>query len=514
MLMITLQRIAFSFYFLWGWCINANAQYVDPREAKEHFSRGNYEAAMPAFRKLLKKDLYHAEYNYKMGLCYLRTNIDKSKATTYLERAVKNKKNTQWLFDLGVAYQYSHQFEKAVASFENYMADASEKQKAEAKNKIQSCQAAKDLIKRPVDVAIENIGESINSKYADYYPFVAKDDSYIVFTTRRGGVREFDGYYQSDIYVSEKADGQFKTAKDAGPLVNSDYDDQAVGLSNDGRTLFVYLDNIKEFGDIYISNRTNKRFEKITKMGENVNSSNVETAASISADGNTLFFASNKAGGNGGLDLYMTRKLPDGNWALPQNLGDQINSKYNEDFPNLSEDGKTLYFCSEGHYSMGGYDLFTSTWDPETNNWSAPKNLGYPINTAGDEKTISFAQEGNLAYMSALRPDGYGNLDIYQIIYPETYIFRVKLAIAGNPAQYVTNTEIFIEGTRIDEPLLFTANPNNGIYTIALNYPGTYHLTIDASGFLPYIEEINLSSDNELFHSRITDKIIKLAPNN
>ena len=163
---------------------------------------------------------------------------------------------------------------------------------------------------------------------------------------------------------------------------------------------------------------------------------------------------------------------------------------------------------------MGGYDLFTSTWDPEANNWSAPKNLGYPINTAGDEKTISFANEGKLAYISALRPGGYGNLDIYQIIYPETYIFRIKLAIDGNPAQHITDTEIFIEGTRIDEPLLFTANPNNGMYTIALNFPGTYHLTIEASGFKPYIEEINLSSDNELFHSRITDKIIKLAPNN
>ena len=104
--MITLQRIAFSFYFLWGWCITANAQYVDPREAKEHFSRGNYEAAMPTFRKLLKKDLYHAEYNYKMGLCYLRTNIDKSKATTYLERAVKNKKNTQ---------EHAHHFHQKTA---------------------------------------------------------------------------------------------------------------------------------------------------------------------------------------------------------------------------------------------------------------------------------------------------------------------------------------------------------------------------------------------------------------
>ena len=514
MVMILPRRTILSLYILLVGCNTAIAQYIDPREAKEHFNRGNYEAAIPAFRKLLKKELHHPDYNHKMGLCYLRTNIDKSKATIYLERAIKNKKNPQWLFDLGVAYQYSHQFDKAISTFEQFMEEASEKQKVEASDKIRSCQVGKKMIADPVNVTIENIGEAINSKYADYYPFVAKDNSYIVFTTRRGGAREFDGYYQSDIYVAEKAEGEFKAAKDAGPLVNSDYDDQAVGLSNDGRTLFVYMDNIKEYGDIYISNRTHKRFEKITKMGENVNSSSIETAASISADGNTLFFASNKPGGYGGLDLYMTRKLPNGQWALPQNLGEHVNSKYNEDFPSLSEDGTTLYFSSEGHSSMGGYDLFTTTWDANTNKWSLPRNLGYPINTAGDEKTISFANEGKLAYISSLRPGGYGNLDIYQIIYPETYIYRIQLATAGNPAQTITDTEIYIEGTRIDDPLVFTANPNNGMYTIALNFPGTYHLSIEATGFKPYIEEIDLSHDNEMFHNRITDKIIKLAPNN
>jgi len=171
-----------------------------------------------------------------------------------------------------------------------------------------------------------------------------------------------------------------------------------------------------------------------------------------------------------------------------------------------------LYFCSEGHSSMGGYDLFTTTWDADTNKWSAPRNMGYPINTAGDEKTITFANEGKLAYISALRPGGFGNLDIYRITFPENYIIRIKLPMPNDPEAHITDAEIIIDGPPLEEPLLFAANPNNGIYTIVLKNPGAYQLTIDASGFMPYNEEIQLGNENIQYTNLITDKTIELSP--
>ena len=133
-----------------------------------------------------------------------------------------------------------------------------------------------------------------------------------------------------------------------------------------------------------------------------------ESAATISADGQTLFFASRRTGGLGGKDIYMTRKLPTGEWALPQNLGDVVNTPYDEDFPNLFYDGQTLYFSSKGHNSIGGYDYFKTEWDAEKNTWSKPINLGYPLNTPLDNICISFTEDQRHAYVSTWRKDSRG----------------------------------------------------------------------------------------------------------
>ena len=152
----------------------------------------------------------------------------------------------------------------------------------------------------------------------------------------------------------------------------------------------------------------------------------METAACLSHDGTQLFFASDSKEGFGGTDIYMSKKLPNGKWGIPINLGPVINTQYNEDFPSISADGKTFHFCSEGHISMGGFDIFKSSWDEDSSYWQPPVNIGFPINTPDDNMNISFSTtwdtetetlRNKYAYISAVRKDGFGDLDIYRITF-------------------------------------------------------------------------------------------------
>jgi len=484
------------------------AQSMDPKKAKEYFNKENYSAAIAIYNRMLLKDKENPEYNRYIGLCYLNSNIDKSLAVPFIERAIANSNtNPDIYFDLAMAYHVTDKFDKAIEIYNMYKKTNSGSKQKEVGRKIEMCKNGILLSKNSEYVTFENLGSKINSKYPDYYPFVAKDESYIVYTSRRGGILEFDGFYQSDIYISENVNNEFGSSKNAGPSVNSDFDDQAVGLSNDANKLFIYLDNIKEYGDIYTSDRDGRRFSKMVKLGENVNSNDFETSASISADGNTLFFTSIRPEGRGGLDLYMSRKLPMGDWGLPQNLGKQINTKYNEDFPTLSEDGQTLYFCSEGHNSMGGYDIFTSQWEPETNSWSKPINIGYPVNNGMDNRTISFSESGKTAYISALRKEGKGDLDIYRVKFPINIIIQLHLPSNDPNNPLIKDAYVQLNNPILEQSFSFAANQNTGYYTIILNRQGSYTLMIEAEGYETYTEELDLRNSKD---EDINYKFVKL----
>ena len=317
-------------------------------------------------------------------------------------------------------------------------------------------------------------------------------------------MREFDGYYSSDVFYSEVENGEFVKAKGVGMMVNSAYDEQVVGLSYNADLLFVYLDHIKDYGDIYTSKIVKGRPRKIEIMGENVNSKEFESAATISADGNTLFFASKRDGGLGGKDIWMTRKSPTGEWAEPQNLGSNINTPYDEDFPNLFYDGSTLYFSSKGHNSMGGFDYFKSTWNPETNEWSLAENIGFPLNTPEDNVCISFTEDKRHAYISAWRKDSYGDLDIYKVKFNEyddrQTIIKSKIVKEGTE-EVITDAFIIVTDNRTQEEIgNYTPNAKNGSFIITL-IPGSYNVMIDAPGFAPKSEDILVKgkSDFEQF---------------
>jgi hypothetical protein len=484
------------------------SQRVDPEEAAEHFKYGNFIDALEVYEKLMEKDPKNPEYPFKAGFCVLHINSDKSKAVKYLESASERKSDPDVNFYLAKAYHYNLKLDEAIETMEKYKKSEGGTLKDQADREIEMMKNAKKLVVSPIDVSFENVGDLINSEYPDYYPFVTPNESTIYFTTRRkgvvGGMREFDGYYSSDVFYSEVENGEFVKAKGAGMMVNSAYDEQVVGLSYNADLIFVYLDHIKDYGDIYTSKIVKGRPRKIEIMGESVNSKEFESAATISADGNTLFFASKRDGGLGGKDIWMTRKSPIGEWAEPQNLGPNINTPYDEDFPNLFYDGSTLYFSSKGHNSMGGFDYFKSTWNPETNEWSLAENIGFPLNTPEDNVCISFTEDKRHAYISAWRKDSYGDLDIYKVKFNEyddrQTIIKSKIIKEGTE-EVITDAFVIVTDNRTQEEIgNYTPNSKNGSFVITL-IPGSYNIMIDAPGFAPKSEDILIKgkSDFEQF---------------
>ena len=296
----------------------SSAQRAIPEDASEHFKYGNYIDALVIYRMLIEKDPKNIDYPYKAGLCILFTERDKTDAVKFLETAAKNNADQDAYFYLGKAYHANMMFDKAIEAFNFYITQGPGTKIHAVDRELELAINAKKLIQAPIDVTFENAGPNINSIYPDYYPFVTPNESFMIFTSRRkNGIREFDGYYPSAINYSKVINGQFTKAKKGSTMINSTFDDQAVGLSYNADKLFIYFDDIKSKGNIYEADIKDFKFRKKIIMGESVNSKGFESAATISSDGNTLFFASHRTGGKGGKDIYMTRKLPTGDWHYP-----------------------------------------------------------------------------------------------------------------------------------------------------------------------------------------------------
>jgi hypothetical protein len=472
------------------------------KQAKEYLKAGNYTDALPLLLNAYRSNPDQLDIAHEIALCYLNTNIDKKAALSYIEKVYEmgeGKSNKDIIYEYGLALTYHLKFDEAKTVFQLYVQEESNgKYSNEVQRSIINCDEAVKLIANPLNVSFTNLGDKINSPFPDYYPFVSKNDSILYFTSRRrgnlGGSKEFDGYYPSDIYYAI-LNTSYSKAKNVGKMLNSIGDDQVVGLSNDGHNVFVYFDMIDHFGDIYIAENRSGNFSRNFKLDNTVNSKDLETSASISADGNTLFFTSNRPGGMGGLDLYMSRKLPDGNWGTPQNLR-LINTPFDEDFPQLSNDGNTLYFSSNGLPGMGGNDIYHSIWNPETNEWSKPENMGYPINTPGDNMTISFSINETFAYVSDLREDSYGDFDIYKVEFHNRKASKAVFIYSSKETNNDRTLELVVYDDN-NEIIGIYQPDSKGRYIVILE-SGDYLIQLENESATLYSENLNVSGVNIL----------------
>lgn len=473
----------------------------EPEDADEHFKNQNYVMALPMFKELVRRDPDDMMYNYKLGYCYLRTNIDKPASIPFLEKALKDSKcPTDAWYALGRAYHLSNKFPEAIKAYSKYkeFMGKNKEEADKAEHSIEQCGNAQVLMKHPINISFTNAGPEVNSEFPDYYPWVTSDEQALFFTSRRKGGHttqvETDGYYSSDAFFCKVLDGKWEKAANVGNTVNTNLDEQIVGINPDGSELVVYIDHIKELGDLYSTHKKNSSYTKIEKLSENVNNAKEYSGSIFNTDeGPVLYFSREDKNSFGGTDIYSARLLPTGKWGLPVNLGNKINTKYREDFPWLSLDGKTLYFSSEGHSSMGGFDLFKSIWDEDQKSWSSPINLGYPLNTADDERQISILPDNRAGYTSALRPGGFGDLDIYRIKFEENEqrfsVYRGKVLRSDSANTSDFDVTILALNKKTKDEITFIPNKTTGRYIMAL-LPGTYKITISSSGYGDYTENL------------------------
>jgi hypothetical protein len=484
------------------------AQKKSPKEvkkaAKTFLGYEDYNRALKELLKLYRNTPYDVELNQNIGICYLNVNDDRSKAIPYLEYVLsKPDYKYQILLYTGLAYAYHYEFDKAISYFNRYRLKATPEEQELADHYIENCENAKELIKKPVNVSFENLGKEINSKAPDYYPFVSADESTLYFTSRRsatmGKNESDDGYFTSDIFTSKVEKGQWIHAKNAGALINTEEDEECVFLTPSGKTMVVYMYHELDEDELYVSTLTEGKKQTMPQpeaLGGAVNKkSYFDLEACITEDGNTLIIASDRPGGFGGCDLYMIKKLPNGKWGQPMNLGPEINTKWDENFPMLDEKSNVLYFSSQGHTGMGGYDIFKSKYNPETRTYGAPTNIGYPINTPEDNMQISLAKNRRDAYVSAYRKEGFGDLDIYKVTFNDVdNLMSVIIGVISSADTTKKDMEAII--TIIDKKTneeidSKEVNPQTGKYIFAVE-PGKYILKVNAAGYPETSQEISV----------------------
>ncbi len=476
---------------------------VTPEEAANKMKLGNYEDALTDYLQLLNEDNRNENYNYNVGVCYLNNSMNKAKAVPYLEivtRKEKHDPNADYL--LGRAYQYANRFDDAIATFKRFKQDAKGTvfNLVDADLQIQHCINAKELMKFPVDVMFQNLGSNINSEYSDYYPFVTSNESFLIYNTKRpekNAEKMDNGSYNNSIYISRVVNGEYMKASPIGAPINAgNAGMEVIGLSETGDNILLYMPEGLGKGNIFISKLDAQgMYGKPEKLDAKINSGGDEIAASISSDGNTLFFASSRKGGVGGTDIYICKRVGK-KWSEPKNAGPEINTPYDEDFPNISPDGKILYFSSKGHTSMGGHDIFKSNYDEANATFSSPKNLGFPINTTDDDMNFRISKNGKFGYIASSKNGGQGDFDIYRVTFNEVesdYSVVIGEFSTKDNAE-INYTDVFISvNNNISKELVgnYLPNPATGRFVVILP-PGKYQMNIEAPGFKTVTKNIEI----------------------
>lgn len=478
------------------------------KDAATMFSTGDYSGALQSYKELVKSSPDNIEYNYRLGYCYLQTSSDKKAALPYLEKACKSATaKKEWSYQMGLAYMFNEKFDDAITWFSDFRDSKQKisKDMVPADRLIEMCGNGKNLIANPVNVTFTNLGKTINTPYEEYNPFISADGKQLIFTSRRkgnvGGFIADLGIYTADIYYSNWKDTVWAKAKGAGGMVNTEWDEESVGYSATGDLVFIYFDNAEFYGDVGASTLKGKMWQRPVMMPTNLNTKSFEGGVTLSLDGSLLIFSSDVKGGLGESDLYMIKKEKNGEWSTAVNLGNTINTKYTEDFPYLSLDGKSLYFASKGWSSMGGFDIFRSEWNENTNSWGEPKNIGYPLNDVDDNNFISFTGDGRTAYVSTVRPDGFGDKDIYKVDFNDSTNHSFNAFISGvvnsSTGGKTEITKVSLENKESGKVTVFTPTSTFNDFILPV-VPGKYNLHIEGYNFEPYNEELTVETDSPL----------------
>ncbi len=509
--------------------VNTHKFYPVSRNDYRHAGDIYFKQAQPFLQKAQDFNPENADLNYMLGVIGFNLNPQSESSLKFLEKAytLNPKIPTDVTYFIGWAYQFQLKWDDAIKYYQLFLTalnvDAKENAIAieEANKKIGECKIGKYEMAHPQRIFIDNLGRSINTRFPEYSAFITADESMMVFTACQdnstgGKVDEQNGAYFEDTYVSYKNGKEWTPSKNLGPIVNSEDHDATAGLSPDGSTMFIYKYKEKDGGDIYVSNLSGTTWSKPEHLNKNINSKAHESSVTLSYDGKKLYFVSDKDGGIGDRDIYISKLDAKNDWGISENIGTGLNTKYAEEGVFIHPDGKTIYFSSKGHKTMGGYDIFKSVF--ENGKWSEPENLGYPINGPDDDVFFVISSSGHHGYFASSKQGGFGDKDIYKITFlgPEkepllanednllasvaapVSEFKVEKIVSAGPKLTVLKGVVIDDKTK--EPLeaaielidnsinqviaTFKSNSVTGKYLVSLPSGKNYGLAVKRDGYL------------------------------
>lgn len=482
-----------SFILLVFCSISSIAQYKSRgkefnfTDAEYFFFNQNYYDALGLYTTLSSEYPKIKDYRFKKGICHLELN-NAEQAIEDILGSVKKKKTPQnYDYYLARAYALNYQFDSAIIFFNKALeADkVDNKLKKGVPHLIEQCKNGKEIVKNRLSVSIENIGMPINSKNNEYSPVVNADESVLAFTYRgdksTGGRQspyvkpEGNGNYFEDVYVTYKENGEWKTPELIKGDINTKRHEATVSISPDGQVLYLYRDTEFNSGDLFYVNKTKDGWGEMKELP--INSSSWEGSIAVAPNGLTAVFSSDRPGGYGGRDLYITKKKASGMWSAPQNLGETINTAYDDDAPFIHADGITFSFSSKGHNSIGGFDIFESRMINDTT-FLEPRNIGFPINTTANDQFFFVSGRGT-AYYSSNQEGGKGLHDIYTIDVSDIMTNSPVLLLKGNVKP--PNCKIYVKNIDGEDRGTYKSDADKGDYQFYLNLGEEYEITFKVS---------------------------------
>lgn len=436
------KRVIFLLFLIVSLYISAQHKpfYSKILEGNKLLLEENYLKAIDEYKKAYKFDSSNCYLNYKLGICYLHHPKEKKIAEMFLLKAIKsisietedNNPESRLappmaLFYYATSLHLDYKFEEAIKNFEDYRKYVPAKFKEETElidYNIQLCKNAILRLQNPTPSKIMNIGDSINDLFSQNSPAINPKTKQIYFSVSSpevlgsyGGNLNRKGKHYSDIFFSHQHnDSTWSKALPLRGFVNSKLHENSPAFTNEGNEL-MFSRGDDELLDLYLSSADSLDWRIATALEPSLNSKYEEKSPFLSKDGGILFFSSNRKGGFGGFDIYRSKKLPNGKWGIPENLGPKINSKYDEDSPFPHLESHEFFFSSKGHSSMGGYDIFNISLDSNLNPSGDPVALAYPINSVGDDMFYSISPDEKFSFFSSDRQTetSQGDFDIYSI---------------------------------------------------------------------------------------------------
>ena len=515
--------------------------------ADQYWVDQNYDFALKIYQNI-EKDLTPTSFlSFKIGECYAKSMFakDSDKALEYLSKsAEKVSRNLSFDYytnevdsapvDVYLVYgrilRINHKIDEAKKNFELYEeaygSKISKETQKEVVREFKICETAQLLIDNPVAIVVSKL-ENVNSKFPEYAPVVSADEQTMIFTSRRElkvdkEEVEFkqpkdpiDYKFYEDIYISKKnKKGIWGEPKLISDKINTSGHEATIGLSVDGQQLLIYSAQDDVNGDIYYSKLEGSEWTTPIAF-EALNSKASETHACFSADGKKIYFTSNRKGGFGGFDIYSVNQLPDGSWSRPTNLGSKINTEYDDRAPFIHPDGVSLFFSSNGHETMGGFDIFQSTDLGEESGWSTPENIGYPINTTEDDLFYATSVDGKRSYYASEKENGLGEKDLYLITLPKPDVMPMTVmsgtfSLGDKDGTVPPDAQIIVKDNESGEIVgMYKPNKTTGKYLFILPPGKNYNVTYEAEGYLFKSENL-IVPKNSAFQSM--KKEIKLSP--